>query len=204
MNLTERYSGLIFDCDGTLTHSMPLHYVAWVKALSQYGLEFPESRFYAMGGVPTGKIIEILSAEQGIQVDVEKVGQEKEDLFLVNLMHVDPNEPVCEIARLHFGRLPMAVASGGSREIVRDQLQTIGMIDFFTSIVGAEDTALHKPHPDVFLEAAKRISVVADRCLVFEDTDIGIEAACRAGMDYVDVRNLSVGPQSHRGWNPSR
>ncbi len=198
MNLAEHYAGLIFDCDGTLTDSMPLHFVAWVKALSRYGIEFPEARFYAMGGVPTGKIIEILAAEQKINVDVAKVGQEKEELFLDNLSGVGPNQPVCDIASRYHGILPMAVASGGSRAIVMDQLRSIGMGEQFPTIVGAEDTVLHKPNPDVFLEAARRIGVAPHQCLVFEDTDIGIEAACRAAMDYVDVRTLAAGPQAAR------
>lgn len=196
MYLADQYSGLIFDCDGTLTDSMPLHYVAWVKALSRYGLHFPEPRFYAMGGIPTGKIIEILASEQGLMVDVAQVGLEKESLFLTHLQGVGPNEPVCQIARDHHRKLPMAVASGGARSIVMDQLLTIGMNHVFKTIVGAEDTVLHKPHPDVFLEAARRINVAPQRCLVFEDTDIGIEAACRAGMDFVDVRRLEAGPQT--------
>jgi len=195
MNLAERYAGLIFDCDGTLTDSMPLHYIAWVKALSLYGMEFPEPRFYAMGGIPTAKIIQTLSAEQGISVDIEKVGAVKEDFFLASLTEVGPNEPVCQIARSHYQRLPMAVASGGSRAIVLDQLKSIAMATLFDVIVGAEDTELHKPNPDVFLEAARRIEITASQCLVFEDTDIGIEAACRAGMDYIDVRKLTAGPQ---------
>jgi len=195
MNFTERYAGLIFDCDGTLTDSMPLHYIAWVKALSLYGMEFPEPRFYAMGGIPTAKIIQTLSAEQGISVDVKKVGAVKEDFFMASLTEVGPNEPVCQIARSHYQRLPMAVASGGSRAIVFDQLKSISMATLFDVIVGAEDTVLHKPNPDVFLEAARRIEITPSQCLVFEDTDIGVEAACRAGMDYIDVRNLAAGPQ---------
>lgn len=198
MQLFPRYAGLIFDCDGTLTDSMPLHYVAWVNALACYGIGFPEVRFYEMGGVPTSKIIEILAGEQGITVDVAKAGQEKEDLFLANLVDVKANEPVCVIARNHHGKLPMAVASGGSRSIVMDQLDAIQMRNLFQSIVAAEDTKLHKPSPDVFLEAAKRLSIQPSGCLVFEDTDIGIEAACRAGMDYVDVRKLQAGPQPSR------
>jgi len=189
---------LIFDCDGTLTDSMPIHYVAWVKAMNRYGINFPETRFYELGGVPTAKIIELLAGEQGIIVDVEKAGQEKEDFFLANLNDVTANAPVCDIAKNHHGKMPMAVASGGSQAIVRDQLVSIQMVDFFHSIVGAEDTKLHKPHPDVFLEAAKRISIKPNECLVFEDTDIGIQAACRAGMDYIDVRKLNAGPQHRR------
>ena len=92
----------------------------------------------------------------------------------------------------------LAVASGGSRSIVIDQLESIALATVFDAIVGAEDTLLHKPNPDVFLEAARRIEITPRQCLVFEDTDIGIEAACRAGMDYVDVRNLVAGPQKCR------
>ena len=198
LNLDAKYAGLIFDCDGTLTDSMPIHYVAWVKALARYGIMFPESRFYELGGVPTSKIIELLAVEQGIVVDAEKAGQEKEDLFLENLESVNPNAPVCDIARSHHGKLPMAVASGGLRAIVIDQLVSIQMLEFFGTIVGAEDTELHKPNPDVFLEAARRIAINPTACLVFEDTDIGIEAACRAGMDFVDVRKLDAGPQPVR------
>lgn len=201
MILFPRYAGLIFDCDGTLTDSMPIHYVAWVKAMTRYGIDFPETRFYELGGVPTAKIIELLAGEQGITVDVEKAGQDKEDFFFANLTDVRANAPVCDIARNHHRKLPMAVASGGSQAVVRDQLASIQMIDFFQSIVAAEDTTLHKPHPDVFLEAAKRISIKPNACLVFEDTDIGIEAACRAGMDYIDVRKLDAGPQPRKSFS---
>ncbi len=193
--LQSRYAGLIFDCDGTLTDSMPIHYTAWVSTLSKYGIEFPENRFYELGGVPTNKIVDLLAAEQGRVLDANAVSHEKELAFLKHLTAVAPNEPVCEVAKSHYGKLPMAVASGGVRQVVIDQLSTIQIRELFDAIVGAEDTELHKPNPDVFLEAARRLNVPAQQCLVFEDTDIGIEAACRAGMDYVDVRNMSAGVQ---------
>lgn len=190
MNYEQTYLALIFDCDGTLTDSMPLHYVAWCRTLDRHGIDFPEDRFYAMGGIPTDKIIEILSDEQGIIADVGAVAAEKEREFLLTLGDVRPNPPVCEIARQHHGRLPMAVASGGIRSVVIDQLVKIEMHRHFDVIVAAEDTERHKPEPDVFLEAAKRLLIPANRCLVFEDTDIGVTAAQRAGMDFVDVRTL--------------
>lgn len=190
MNYEQTYLALIFDCDGTLTDSMPLHYVAWCRTLDRHGIDFPEDRFYAMGGVPTDKIIEILSHEQGIVADVVAVAAEKEREFLLTLGDVRPNPPVCEIARRHHGRIPMAVASGGIRSVVIKQLVKIEMHGHFDIIVAAEDTQRHKPEPDVFLEAAKRMAIPANRCLVFEDTDIGVTAARRAGMDFVDVRTL--------------
>lgn len=188
MNYAQTYQALIFDCDGTLTDSMPLHYVAWRRTLDRHGIQFPEARFYAMGGVPTDKIIETLCHEQSLVVDVPAIAEEKEREFLLTLHDVRPNRPVCDIARGHHGRLPMAVASGGIRSVVMDQLIKIEMQHYFAVVVAAEDTQRHKPEPDVFLEAARRLQVSPAGCLVFEDTDIGLLAAKRAGMEAVDVR----------------
>lgn len=190
MNYDHTHQALIFDCDGTLTDSMPLHYVAWQQTLQRYGIEFPEERFYALGGVPTDKIIRILCEEQGVSGDVVQIAAEKEAAFLLTLADVTANEPVCAIARQHHGKLPMAVASGGIRSVVIDQLVKIEMHDYFATVVAAEDTRRHKPEPDVFLEAARRLGVEPSGCVVFEDTDIGLLAARRAGMDAVDVRTL--------------
>src|SRR5690606_25959534 len=129
------YQGLIFDCDGTLTDSMPLHYVAWQQALQPHGIAFPEDRFYAMGGVPTDKIIAILCQEQQLTCDATSVAAEKEAAFLLTLASLVANEPVCEIARQHHGKLPMAVASGGIRAVVMDQLVKIDMHAYFETIV---------------------------------------------------------------------
>jgi beta-phosphoglucomutase-like phosphatase (HAD superfamily) len=114
--------------------------------------------------------------------------REKESAFLDFLAEVRPVEPVYRIAEAYRGRLPMAVASGGYGEVVRKTLDAIGVRGWFGAVVTAEDTARHKPDPDVFLEAARRLGVEPAGCVVFEDTDIGLEAARRAGMHRVDVR----------------
>ena len=184
--------GLIFDCDGTLADTMPLHYRAWSKLFARLDLRFPESRFYALGGVPTGRIIGIVAAEHGVTLDepIEQLVAEKEGHFLTLIGEVRPVPAVWAIATEWRGRLPMAVASGGYRDVVGRTLDAIGA-DWFDAVVCAEDTALHKPDPDVFLEAARRLGVPAGACVVFEDTDIGVEAARRAGMMWVDVRGLA-------------
>jgi len=179
---------LIFDCDGTLADTMPAHYRAWVDVLQRHGIPFPEPRFYALAGTPTREIVRILAADAGKTVDIPAVVRAKEDAFLVQIAEVVPIPRVVEIARAARGVLPMAVASGGQRRIVERTLAQIGVLDWFSALVAAEDTARHKPDPDLFLEAARRLGVPPEICTVYEDADLGIEAARRAGMKYVDVR----------------
>ncbi len=182
-------AALIFDCDGTLADTMPIHFRAWTAVLGRYGIPFPEARFYQLGGMPTARIIRLLADEHGVAVaDVDGMVREKEDAFLTHLEHVRPLQLVVEVAAAHRGKLPMAVASGGYRDVIGRTLEWIGVRDWFAAVVCAEDTPRHKPEPDVFLEAARRLNVEPAGCVVFEDTDIGLEAARRAGMRGVDVR----------------
>jgi beta-phosphoglucomutase-like phosphatase (HAD superfamily) len=183
-------TGLIFDCDGTLADTMPAHYQAWTAMLGKHGIPFPEPRFYAMGGMPTASIIRVLAADAGVAVaDVDAMVREKEAGFLTHLGAVTIIEPVMAIVSRYRGKLPIAVASGGYRDTITRTLNQLGIRDWFDAMVTAEDTPRHKPEPDVFLEAARRLGVMAKGCVVFEDTDIGLEAAQRAGMVGIDVRN---------------
>jgi HAD superfamily hydrolase (TIGR01549 family) len=180
---------LIFDCDGTLADTMPVHYKAWLAMLGKYGIPFPEPRFYALGGMPTAQIIRLLAADAGVAVsDVDAMVHEKEQGFLKYLDVVVPIEPVIAIASAYRGKLPIAVASGGYRDTITRTLDRLAIRNWFDAMVTAEDTPRHKPEPDVFLEAARRLGVAAAGCVVFEDTDIGLEAARRAGMIDVDIR----------------
>jgi beta-phosphoglucomutase family hydrolase len=181
---------LIFDCDGTLTDSMPLHFVAWNKTMKRLGIEFTEDRFYELGGIPTDKIIKMLADELNISLDVAAVSNEKEQVFIESMHLLEEIEAITSIVRENKGKLPMAVASGGLRDIVTKQIAQIGLEGWFDTILTAEDTARHKPEPDVFLEAARRLGVAPENCCVFEDADLGIEAARRAGMQWVDVRTV--------------
>lgn len=180
--------GLIFDCDGTLADTMPLHYEAWIATLDDYGLTLDEDRFYALGGWPTKAVAKLLADEAQLAVDLDKFFHEKEARFLSSVERVTPIEPVLAEARRYRGRLPMAVATGATRDVCERILRTIGIWDWFDCLVGADDVARHKPEPDVFLEAARRIGIEPARCLVYEDADPGIEAARRAGMACIDVR----------------
>lgn len=187
---TKDYQALIFDCDGTLTDSMPVHYVAWYRTMSLYGIAFAEDRFYALGGMPTDKIIRMLADEQHVEIDALQAAMAKEDAFFELLHLLEPIHAVVEVARHFHQRLPMIVASGGFRDVIKKQLIQIGCEGLFDDVVAAEDTVRHKPEPDVFLEAARRAGVEPSRCLVYEDSDLGLRAARSAGMDFIDVRNF--------------
>lgn len=184
----DRYDGLLFDCDGTLADTMPLHYEAWAATLAPHRVLFPRDRYFSMAGMPTRAILEALSAEQGIPLDFDALLPIKENHFLARMDRVRAIEPVVAVARVARGRTPIAVVSGGVRKAVERTLETIGVHRWFCAIVTAEDTARGKPDPSPFLLAAERAGVDARRCLVFEDGGPGFESARRAGMDAVDVR----------------
>jgi beta-phosphoglucomutase-like phosphatase (HAD superfamily) len=193
MNLTAPQA-LIFDCDGTLADTMPLHWRAWQEVTQRYQLHFPEDRFYALGGVPSRDILKMLSQEQGRALDPIAASKEKEALYLPLVPQVLPVEEVVHIARENHGKLPMAVASGGLHPHITEVLQHLGILHFFQAIVTSEDVTRQKPAPDIFLEAARRLGVAPQFCRAYEDTDLGMQAIRSAGMDAVDVRSLRRKP----------
>jgi len=185
---------LIFDCDGTLAHTMPVHWEAWKEVSARHGLQFPEERFYALGGVPTRDIVRMLATEQGRpDIDPLKFAAEKEAAYFERFAHVGPVEEVIAIAEAHRGRIPMGVASGGSRHAITRVLSHLGILDWFGAVVTNEDVVHQKPAPDIFLEAARRLGVEPQYCRAFEDTDLGLEAIRAAGMDAVDIRHHTRG-----------
>ena len=182
--------GLVFDCDGTLADTMPLHWRAWQIVTKKHGLLFPEDRFYSLGGVPSRDILKMLAEEQGMTLDHLAVAHEKENAYLPLMSQVEPIHAVVEIAQANFGKIPMAVASGGTQPIIIQVLEHLKIRHLFGAVVTSEMVKNQKPAPDIFLEAARRIGVDPKRCRGFEDTDLGMTAIRSAGMDAVDVRTL--------------
>jgi HAD superfamily hydrolase (TIGR01509 family) len=181
------FAAYLFDCDGTIVDSMPLHYIAWKAALAEYGCVFPEELFYSWGGKPVAEIISTLNAMNGLHMHVEQVGIRKEGLYFDMLPQLTAIAEVVEHIHAQHGKIPLAVVSGGRRESVTRSLQAVGLLKQFETIVAAEDYVNSKPAPDAFLLAAKRLGVVPADCLVFEDTELGLQAATAAGMASVRV-----------------
>jgi len=182
--------GIIFDCDGTLADTMPLHWRAWQVVTARHRLQLAEDRFYSLGGVPSRDILKMLSVEQGIPIDPLAVAREKEAVYLPLIAQVEPINTVVGVARENYGRIPLAVASGGTRTIIEQVLDHLGIRHMFKAIVTSEDVVNQKPAPDIFLEAARRIGVPPQFCRAYEDTDLGMLAIRAAGMEAVDVREL--------------
>jgi beta-phosphoglucomutase-like phosphatase (HAD superfamily) len=184
--------GLIFDCDGTLADTMPLHWRAWQVIATKYKLHFPQDRFYALGGVPSRDILKMLAAEQGVTLDHLKAAHEKENEYLQFLPQVGPIHAVVEIAHANHGKIPMAVASGGTQTIIVQVLEHLKIRHLFGAVVTSEMVVNQKPAPDIFLEAARRIGIEPKFCRAYEDTDLGMKAIRAAGMEAVDVREMLV------------
>ena len=182
--------GLIFDCDGTVVDTMPIHYAAWCSTTAKHGLEFPEDRFYALGGVSPFEVLRMLSEEQGVEIAAEAVTFQKEARYMELIADAEEIPEVMQIVREQHGKLPMAIASGGTHETVEGILQHCSIRHYFDAIVTSQDVENPKPAPDTFLEAARRINVAPEKCRAYEDADMGIKAIIAAGMEPVDVRKM--------------
>jgi len=183
------FAGYIFDLDGTLVDTMPLHYRAWNEAMRRAGLRetLSENLFYSFGGVPTRQVAELLGRHYDLPIDVDHVFHEKEALFVEYQADMQLIQPVVDFARRVAEKFPVSVASGGPRVIVRQTLARVGLTSLFPVVITPEDVARGKPAPDMFLLAAERMGVPAAACLVFEDAEPGIQAAEAAGMQWVHV-----------------
>ena len=185
------FSGYIFDLDGTLIDTMPLHYKAWDIAMSRHGLasKLDEDLFYSLGGVPTVRVAELIGAHYQLTLDPVAVEHTKETLFLENLKEVTHIAPVVAFARRMSATHPLAIATGGMPEIALPVLTITALDELFKIVVTPRDVApgRGKPAPDMFLLAAKKMGVEPTRCLVFEDAELGIQAALAAGMQVVRV-----------------
>ncbi|WP_281174218.1 HAD family hydrolase [Hamadaea tsunoensis] len=181
------FAAYLFDCDGTIADSMPLHYRAWTRALGEYGCAFPEDLFYAWGGRTVADIIADLGRDQGLDLPVAVIAAHREAYFRELLPQVDAVSEVVEHIESGHGRLPMAVVSGSTRDSVTASLTALDLLDRFDVLVCAGEYARPKPDPEAWLTAARLLGVPAAECLVFEDAETGIQAARAAGMAVVRV-----------------
>lgn len=190
------FSAYLFDCDGTIVDSMPLHYNAWKSALTEWNCPFDEELFYSWGGRPVREIISLLNKMNGLSMPIDALAARKESLYHDQLPELQAIPAVIQHIEAQHGVIPFAVVSGSRRNSVVRSLTALNLLDKFETLVCAEDYKNGKPAPDCFLLAAQRLGVPPAECLVFEDTELGIEAATAAGMASVRVPHTFLGTTS--------
>lgn len=184
---------LIFDLDGTLADTMPVHFLAYKNILVEYGIHFTPELFAKLAGIPAVGTIEKLNEWFGTKMDAEVVGHQKEGEYEKMMYKMKPITPVVELAKKYHGILPMAVGTGGYRRLAWKTMDILGLDKYFDILVSTEDVARPKPFPDTFLKCAELLGVEPAICEVFEDAELGIQAAKAAGMmtklvtDYYEV-----------------
>jgi len=182
------FEGLIFDCDGTLVDTAPAHLQALLVGLDAHGLTMAKEWYYPRGGLTPDALMDDYEALLGKPVPRDDIFARYTVAFQAGLEQLREVTVIAEIAREWHGRVPMVVASNGRRENVEASLTVTKLRSLFDCIVAAEDVQRGKPAPDVFLEAARRMGATAAACMVFEDSDEGLEGAHSAGMRAIDIR----------------
>lgn len=181
------YRAYLFDLDGTVADSMPLHLRSWQQAVREHGGQFPIELFYAWGGMPLKRSVELLNERFGYTMDPEAVVRRKEDLYYELVTELKPIDSVLAHIEAQYGRIRFAIVSGSPRAGICRTLTQLGLLDRFEVLVGSEDYTHGKPDAEPFLTAAARLGVAPEDCLVFEDAEAGIASAKAAGMDWVQV-----------------
>lgn len=187
LDISPNAKGLIFDLDGTLADTMPIHYIAWKNAAARYGIDFTPELFATLAGIPVYPTVEKLNELFGMNIDPREMGDLKEAEF-ENNMHLTPEiKIVTDLVRKYHGKIPMAIGTGGSRRLSMKTLGIIGLQDYIDIMVTSEDVENFKPHPETFLKCAELMGIEQRFCEVFEDGILGMQAARTAGMMVVDV-----------------
>lgn len=183
----EQYDALIFDMDGTLVDSMPRHLDAWEATSAEFGLPFDRAQLNEYGGIPTRKIVAILAEQHGLTIDVEAFTRRKVALYMEHIQQVSVFPTMWELVRRCHGKVPMGIGTGSPRNQAESILKSTGLDAYIQVVVSADDVVNHKPHPDTFLQVAEQLGANPANCLVFEDTQIGLQAGRAAGMETVLV-----------------
>lgn len=188
MNL-DAYEGIIFDMDGTLVDSMPSHLEAWRLTCEHYGYPFDLDYMHSLGGVPTAETVQLLNQKYQLS-HCEQVVSKTKRVFWDNMTLVPSLiEVTVDILHKHYLSKPIGVGTGADRSHAEELLTHHNLLSKLSALVTATDVTKGKPHPETFLAVAEQMNVKPDRCIVFEDTEIGFQAAKRAGMDCVLVKN---------------
>jgi beta-phosphoglucomutase family hydrolase len=179
---------LIFDLDGTVSDSLPVHMATWNKIGSSIGFVFDERLVYEMTGMPTIAFAKRIIEENNLHISPGALVKLKQEAFWEAMHLIKPVDLVVELVKKYKGKLPMSVGTGASRQSAMLQLQELDLLSYFDFVITADDVTRHKPEPETFLRCAELMKIKPSACQVFEDGILGMEAARAAGMMVTDVR----------------
>lgn len=185
----DHYEALIFDMDGTLVDSGQLHEFAWTAMLTRYGIPIDRSFMRSLAGVPTKGTIQILLEKFSLKVEasLDEMNDYKEQLVHENMHKYVKPTALLEVAQKYHGLKPMAIGTGAYTQEAKTILNICGLDKYVSVIVGADQVQNPKPAPDTFLLCAELLNVNPKNCVVFEDSQLGLQAAASAGMAGIDV-----------------
>ena len=188
LNIDPRAKALIFDLDGTLSNSLPVHIATWHTVCAGLNCTFNERIVEVMTGRPTIHFAERIKQDNQLEIEAEEIVRLKQEEFWKQMHRIAPITPVVELVKKYHGKLPLAVGTGAGRRSAMLQLETLGITNYFDIIVTADDVTSHKPEPETFLRCAELMQINPADCQVFEDGEMGMQAARKAGMLLTDVR----------------
>jgi beta-phosphoglucomutase-like phosphatase (HAD superfamily) len=189
---------VIFDMDGVLVDSQPLHFEADIKTLANFGADAGLEDVERCAGMALADRLRAYSSAFGLNAPLEKmIGAHR--LIIGRLLsesRLGAGEGVIDILKFfEERRFPMAVASSSPIGFVFDMLTKINARDYFSVILSGEDVERSKPAPDIFLKASAKLKIAPPYCLVIEDAENGVAAAVAAGTQVIGYKNLSSGKQ---------
>ena len=190
LEINSKAKALIFDLDGTLADTMPVHFWAYKNVLKEHGIEFTPELFGTLAGISAPETIRVVNEMFGTSMDTEETAHIKETAYKAVMHKMKPIAPVVDLVKKYHGVLPMAVGTGGNRRLAWKSLEIIGLADYFEILVSADDITHSKPHPETFLKCAELMGVQPEVCQVFEDGEPGIRAAEAAGMMHTLVTDF--------------
>jgi len=189
---TYHFDAILFDCDGTLVNSAPLHFAAFQAALERQGASLDRDWYMRRLGLTREELLLELSEQFSVQLDVPRAVTDSETEFVQRTKQLTEIPEVADVARSCFGKVPLAVASSGQRQSVLSSLNSVGIANLFAAVLTADDVVACKPDPAIYIAAAKALGVDASKCLVFEDTEEGIRSGTAAGAQVIDVRKFAA------------
>ncbi|GAC16130.1 HAD family hydrolase [Aliiglaciecola lipolytica] len=187
-----KYKGIVFDMDGTLIDSMGTHAIAWQQTCEIFDIPCDGEFIYSLGGVPTREIVSLLNQKYGLDRDLDQVAQKKREIWLGLDEELAVIDDTYQVMLRYQGQLKMGVGTGADRENALRMLTETGLLERVETVVTSSDVTHGKPHGETFLTVAQNMGLNADECVVFEDTEIGRQAAINAGMDCIMVINGKI------------